>query len=129
MLKKRKRNPISFLGWLGWIGVLGINTGDFLLQIFVIWFFFFLYSNMPADELFWNNVRKAGFRCFVIGTLWGNIVIIIIVIIKRVGETPHLVSLVTNVCFLGFYAILIFFIGSLIYYHEQDKRYLEDTND
>lgn len=37
---KKRSNPISYLGWLGIVGVIGINTGDFMLQLFLIYFIF-----------------------------------------------------------------------------------------
>ena len=61
---KKRINPISYLGWLGIVGVIGINTGDFMLQLFLIYFIFLTYRNMPADELFWLNIRKSATRAF-----------------------------------------------------------------
>ena len=63
---KKRINPISYLGWLGIVGVIGINTGDFMLQLFLIYFIFFTYRNMPADELFWLNIRKSATRAFIL---------------------------------------------------------------
>lgn len=129
MTKKRRRNPLSYLGWLGWIGVIGINTGDFLLQFFLIYFFFFGYSWMPADELFWSNVKRSGFRSFIFSTILSSILVILVVIMERVGETPLLVSSIFKSYVFGSFAAVLFFIISLMYYNRQEKRYLEKKND
>ena len=78
---KKKRNPLSHLGWLGILGVLGLLIAPGLnILTCLLFFFFFTYRNMPADELFWQNVRRAGLRAFAVGTGVGlawNVVIII----------------------------------------------------
>ena len=56
---KKRINPISYLGWLGIVGVIGINTGDFMLQLFLIYLILFTYRNMTADELFWLYIRNS----------------------------------------------------------------------
>ena len=56
-------NPLSYLGWLGVLGILGI----FFVPVFIpflLFFTFFSYKNMKADELFWENVRRASTRSF-----------------------------------------------------------------
>lgn len=56
-------NPLSYLGWLGILGILGI----FFVPVFIpflLFFTFFSYRSMKADELFWENVRRASTRGF-----------------------------------------------------------------
>jgi hypothetical protein len=56
-------NPLSYLGWLGILGILGI----FFVPVFIpflLFFTFFSYKSMKADELFWENVRRASTRGF-----------------------------------------------------------------
>lgn len=127
--KKFKRNPLSYLGWLGWIGIIGIFTGDWLLQLFIMYFFFFGYGYIPADELFWANLRKAGFRAFVGAFIFGNIMIIVLAIMERMSCTFEMIRNYNRVVFFGCLGILCFFVGSLIFYNYQDKKYLENKDD
>ena len=80
---KKRINPISYLGWLGIVGVIGINTGDFMLQLFLIYFIFFTYRNMPADELFWLNIRKSATRAFILEIILNSVMIILITILEK----------------------------------------------
>lgn len=64
-------NPLSYLGWLGILGVLGI----FFVPVFIpflLFFTFFSYRTMKADELFWENVRRASIRGF-----WAAFILIV----------------------------------------------------
>ena len=54
---KKRSNPISYLGWLGIVGVIGINTGDFMLQLFLIYFIFFTF-----ERLYQKGGTKTGKR-------------------------------------------------------------------
>lgn len=66
---KKHRNPLAYLGWLGFIGVLGMLVAPALdLMVFLLFFFFFSYRRMAPDELFWQNVRRAGLGAFAAGT-------------------------------------------------------------
>ena len=80
---KKRINPISYLGWLGIVGVIGINTGDFMLQLFLIYFIFLTYRNMPADELFWLNIRKSATRAFILEIILNSVMIILITILEK----------------------------------------------
>ena len=56
-------NPLSYIGWLGVLGMIGI----FFAPIFspsILFFSFFPYAKMEADELFWENVRTSSTRGF-----------------------------------------------------------------
>lgn len=68
---KKKRNPLFWFGFLGIIGVLGLFAFSVTTISFLLFFFFFTYRNMTPDELFWQNVRRAGLRAFVAGTGFG----------------------------------------------------------
>lgn len=64
MLKKLfPSNPLSYLGWLGILGILGLFFVPSFIP-FLLFFTFFAYKNMKADELFWENVRRASTRGF-----------------------------------------------------------------
>lgn len=56
-------NPLSYLGWLGILGILGILFIPVFIP-FLLFFTFFSYRKMKADELFWENVRRASTRGF-----------------------------------------------------------------
>ncbi len=56
-------NPLSYLGWLGILGVLGLLFVPVFIP-FLLFFTFFSYRKMKADELFWENVRRASTRGF-----------------------------------------------------------------
>lgn len=60
------KNKLSWLGFLGFIGVYGIFVMTPTLIVFLAFFFFFSYKNMIPDELFRQNVRKAGLRAFYV---------------------------------------------------------------
>lgn len=64
-LKKHfKANPISYIGWLGVFGIIGTIFFVPVFIPFLLCFTFFSYTKMQADELFWENVRKASSRGF-----------------------------------------------------------------
>lgn len=67
-MKKRvwKRNPLSYLGFLGFIGFVGLWSFSMSLLVFFLFFFFFTYTKMTPDELFWQNVRRAGLRALTV---------------------------------------------------------------
>ena len=111
---KKRINPISYLGWLGIVGVIGINTGDFMLQLFLIYFIFFTYRNMPADELFWLNIRKSATRAFILEIIL-NSVMIILITIRGFG--------------IIFLIALLFFIVMLAWYGKQERKSVEDIYD
>ena len=56
-------NPLSYLGWRGVLGIIGIFFAP-IFTPFLLFFTFFFYSKMKADELFWENVRRASTRGF-----------------------------------------------------------------
>lgn len=56
-------NPLSYIGWLGILGIIGIFFAP-IFSPFLLFFSFFPYTKMEADELFWENVRKASTRRF-----------------------------------------------------------------
>ena len=65
-MKRAKKNPLSYLGWLGLIGIIGIYYMAPWMITFLLFFFFFTYSKMVPDELFWNNVRRAATKAFAV---------------------------------------------------------------
>ena len=64
-------NPLSYLGWLGILGILGLLFIPVFIP-FLLFFTFFSYRKMKADELFWENVRRASTRGF-----WAAFILIV----------------------------------------------------
>lgn len=73
---KKKRNPLSYLGFLGFVGFFGVVLWTPAVAVLLLFFFFFGYGSMPADELFWENVRRAGLRAFTVSTAMGTLFIV-----------------------------------------------------
>lgn len=65
---KAHQNPLSHLGWLGIVGLVGLWHGPWSLLVFLLFFFFFRYRRVVPDELFLQNVRRAGLRAFAANT-------------------------------------------------------------
>lgn len=59
------KNKLAYLGFLGIIGIFGLLSLSLSLSSFLL--FFFAYAKMPADELFRQNVQKAGVRALWTG--------------------------------------------------------------
>lgn len=64
---KKKRNPLCYFAALGIIGFIGVYMMSPVIMVFLLFFFFWGYRNMTPDELFWENVRRAGLRAFAAG--------------------------------------------------------------
>ena len=64
------KNKLTFLGFLGVIGIFGLWSRSLSLGSFLLFFFFFAYAKMPADELFRQNIQKAG-----MGALWTGLTV------------------------------------------------------
>ena len=130
---KKRSNPISYLGWLGIVGVIGINTGDFMLQLFLIYFIFFTYRNMPADELFWLNIRKSATRAFILEIILNSVMIILITILEKYYISSAINSEIRISIIRGFGIIfliaLLFFIVMLAWYGKQERKSVEDIYD
>ncbi|GAA0793577.1 hypothetical protein GCM10008910_08930 [Faecalicatena orotica] len=127
MTKAKKHNPLSYLGWLGLVGVVGTNTGDWLLQLFLIYFFFFIYTNMPADELFWMNVRKAGFRAFIFEVAANSLILVIVAVLEHIKYiSADMVTLVMRLYLISFVAAMAIFIAMLWQINRQERKYMEE---
>lgn len=130
---KKRINPISYLGWLGIVGVIGINTGDFMLQLFLICFIFLTYRNMPADELFWLNIRKSATRAFILEIILNSVMIILITILEKYNISSAITSAIRISIIRGFGIIfliaLLFFIVMLAWYGKQERKSVEDIYD
>ncbi|MCP1109499.1 DUF3796 domain-containing protein [Ohessyouella blattaphilus] len=127
-----RKNPLSYLGWFGIVGIVGINTGDFLLQLFLVYFIFFIYRWVPADELFWLNVRRAGLRAFIFLMVTNSLAIIFISIIENIGkslQTYFAPNFFLKLLCILFAISLLYFIGLLLYYSREEKKYLEKSYD
>lgn len=120
-----KKNPVSYLGWLGLIGIIGINTGDFLLQLFLVYLLFFLYRNTPMDELFLLDLRKAGIRAFLVNLVLNSFMIVWLAIIERGAATARTPVAVIRMFALVYLVTFIVFLFTLLYYQKREKRSLE----
>ena len=127
MVNAQKHYSLSYLGWLGLVGVVGINTGDWLLQLFLIYFFFFIYTNMPADELFWMNVRKAGFRAFIFEVAANSLILVIVAVLEHIKYiSADMVTLVMRLYLISFVAAMAIFIVMLWQINRQERKYMEE---
>lgn len=71
---EKKKNQLSYLGWLGLLGVFGFLINATWMKVFILFFFFFLYTNVVPDELFWRNVKNAAVKAFVVNIVFTVIV-------------------------------------------------------
>lgn len=122
---KRKINPLSYLGWLGIVGIIGVNTGDFLLQLFLGYFLFFVYRNVPADELFWLDVRKAGTRAFIMNIILNSVMIVAIVVMENSGVPTTMSSTIIKGFGVVYLTCLMYFIMTLKHFEKQEKKSVE----
>ena len=109
-------NPLSYLGWLGALGILGILFVPVFIP-FLLFFTFFSYRNMKADELFWENVRRASTRGFwtaftVIAS--GMVVLFIRGMTIGYGMEQREISIQGNVATVGIFPLEQYIIGFLL---------------
>jgi len=149
------KNKLAYLGFLGIIGIFGLWSLSLSLGSFLLFFFFFAYAKMPADELFWQNVQKAGARA-----LWTGLALDAALILYSSYQatfvhrfeleelTPFFgaaaqglqditvssaffgnIFTVSVGCILSFVITLSVFIISLLLIDRKERKLLEDTND
>lgn len=149
------KNKLAFLGFLGIIGVLGLWSLSLPLSSFLLFFFFFAYAKMPEDELFWQNVQRAGVRA-----LWTALALDVAFILYFSYQatfvhqfapeeltqffdvaTQGLQNITVSSAFFGhlfaismsftlsFTITLSVFIVSLYLIDRKERKLLEDTND
>ncbi len=138
-------NPLSYLGWLGILGILGLFFAPSFIP-FLIFFTFFAYKNMKADELFWDNVRRASTRGFWAVFVWivGGMVTLFIrgmtigfgreYVEMTVQGNGAMVDLFSLEQYMIGFAILIFsmilmilvFSISMLQFKRRDKKLLEE---
>ena len=114
---------------LGIVGVIGINTGDFMLQLFLIYFIFLTYRNMPADELFWLNIRKSATRAFILEIILNSVMIILITILEKYNISSAIRISIIRGFGIIFLIALLFFIVMLAWYGKQERKSVEDIYD
>lgn len=144
---KKKRNPLSYLGCLGLIGIFGLLSGSPHLLAFLLFFLFFIYVGVPADELFWQNVRRAGLRAFTAVCVWLSAGTLFTVYRGfQLGDAgliepglPMVLTLDSTVtlsaglytqmlldgilCNFGFFLCIGIFVLTLMYFTWKDKKY------
>lgn len=117
MLKKLfPSNPLSYLGWLGILGILGLFFVPSFIP-FLMFFTFFAYKNMKADELFWENVRRASTRGF--WTVFASIVGGMVTLFIRgmtIGSGQEYIKITVqgNAATLGAFSLEQYMIGFII---------------
>lgn len=109
--------------------VIGINTGDFMLQLFLIYFIFLTYRNMPADELFWLNIRKSATRAFILEIILNSVMIILITILEKYNISSAIRISIIRGFGIIFLIALLFFIVMLAWYGKQERKSVEDIYD
>ena len=137
------KNPLSYLGWLGFIGVVGLVLRTPAMIACLLCFTFFAYSDMIADELFWANVRRAGFRAFLAGFLFSILCLAILVPraiyyqfpqpqvangMVQLSEQSYLQSLFCSAAFVCLFILMLaVFSISLLVFRHREKRALWET--
>lgn len=147
-MKAKKKNPLSYLGWVGVLGLYGLCIGATWMLPFLLFFFFFTYTNMVADELFWNQVRRAGCKAFFVNITFCGIGFFLMMIrasfichfdmetSMQVQNGGYLLSEDFMMQFMLSQILLVFawiitlctFFFSLMYYRRQEKKFVEDTS-
>ena len=137
------KNPLSYLGWLGFIGIVGLVLRTPAMIACLLCFTFFAYSDMIADELFWANVRRAGFRAFLAGFLFSILCLVILVPraiyyqfpqpqvangMVQLSEQSYLQSLFCSAAFVCLFILMLaVFSISLLVFRHREKRALRET--
>ena len=137
------KNPLSYLGWLGFIGIVGLILRTPAMIACLLCFTFFAYSDMIADELFWANVRRAGFRAFLAGFLFSILCLAILVPraiyyqfpqpqvangMVQLSEQSYLQSLFCSAAFVCLFILMLaVFSISLLVFRHREKRALRET--
>lgn len=137
------KNPLSYLGWLGFIGIVGLVLRTPVMIACLLCFTFFAYSDMIADELFWANVRRAGFRAFLAGFLFSILCLAILVPraiyyqfpqpqvtdgMVQLSEQSYLQSLFCSAAFVFLFILMLaVFSISLLVFRHREKRALRET--
>ena len=137
------KNPQSYQGWLGFIGVVGLVLRTPAMIACLLCFTFFAYSDMIADELFWANVRRAGFRAFLAGFLFSILCLAILVPraiyyqfpqpqvangMVQLSEQSYLQSLFCSAAFVCLFILMLaVFSISLLVFRHREKRALRET--
>ena len=137
------KNPLSYLGWLGFIGIVGLVLRTPAMIACLLCFTVFAYSDMIADELFWANVRRAGFRAFLAGFLFSILCLAILVPraiyyqfpqpqvangMVQLSEQSYLQSLFCSAAFVCLFILMLaVFSISLLVFRHREKRALRET--
>lgn len=145
MRKIFHKNPLYYLGWLGVVGIIGFCFSSAILTSFLLCFTFFAYGDMIADEMFWQNVRRAGFRAFLSGFAFGILSQAIMVPramyygfrppqfvdgFAQVSEQYYLQALLGSAAFvLSFILMLVVFAGSLLVFRHREKQSLREAEE
>lgn len=123
------KNKLAYLGFLGFVGLLGLYWGSFTHTAFLVFFFFFSYSRIIPDELFKENIRKAGLLAFVVNMA---INLVIMSITTYVANRYQFTEPDFQVMYFGYAAFILnfvismlIFVFTLMRYAHQDRSVLE----
>lgn len=139
------KNPLYYLGFLGFVGIIGLCFSSPILSSFLLCFTFFAYGDMIADEMFWENVRRAGFRAFLSGFAFGILSQAVMVPramyygfrelqftdgFAQISEQFYLQALFGSAAFvLSFILMLVVFTGSLLIFRHREKQGLRESEE
>ena len=92
---------------------------------------------MPADELFWLNIRKSATRAFILEIILNSVMIILITILEKYNISSAITSAITSAIRISiirgfgiiFLIALLFFIVMLAWYGKQERKSVEDIYD
>lgn len=141
--EKEAHNPLAYLSPLGVVGILGVILRATIFIPYLLFFFFLAYAFMPPDELFLQNVRRAGLRALavylVLNTLaalglvgnaiahgWSSADVLITGVSVTLPLSQYVqCNLITCAFVLVFIATLCVFIFTLMYFNHREKKYTE----
>jgi len=85
---------------------------------------------MPADELFWLNIRKSATRAFILEIILNSVMIILITILEKynISSSAIRISIIRGFGII-FLIALLFFIVMLAWYGKQERKSVEDIYD
>lgn len=113
--KNKELNKLGFLSLIGLLGLLGIVTENRGLLGFFGYLYYIRYFTVIPDELFTDNIRKAGCNGFFTGIVVSTIFLAVCLLVKK--------SALFQLAFLsGFVVSMFAFTITLAYYEYKEQR-------
>ncbi|MCL2579202.1 MAG: DUF3796 domain-containing protein [Oscillospiraceae bacterium] len=113
------KNKLAYLGFLGLVGIGGFITGDLLMFSFFAFFVFFTYANVVPDELFWENVKRAALRAFIVQMVVSSIAVAVGPVMPE--DDLALTITLGGLALAYSFGIMVFALG-LAYYEHKEKK-------